>query len=407
MMKSNRTLVGALVAAALLAPGGSARPAAAQSLFASRGLGYLNSPLEGRARGLGGVGTGLPGANLSLVNPAGIAGIPAPAILVSFQPDFYSSDVGESSGRGSTARFPLIQVAAPFGTRVAVSAGYGTFLDQSWSAERQDTLRFAGRRPIPVTDRFIARGGVARLRLGGAYSVGERLAFGAGVDVFTGSLRDTLTRTMVADTSLVGTYFVASRTGTEFGYRGVGGSVGARWSPVEALNLGAAVSFGGTLRARPTGDSASRAGLAGKEYSLPLTVNAGASGRVSPGALVALSGEWARWSAADADLAAAGGARDSWTLAGGVEWDGSREDRTSFPVRVGARYSTLPFRWQASGGTSDFPTERAVTAGIGGRIAGGAALIDLAGERGWRGGSAAGLDERYWRLTASLALLGR
>lgn len=407
MKKLNRSLSAALAALGFLALGGSARPAAAQSLFASRGLGYLNTPLDGRARGLGGVALGLPGANLSLVNPAGIAGLPAPAILVSFQPDFYSSSVGAASSSGSTARFPLIQVAAPFGTRWAASAGYGTYLDQSWAADRQDTLRFAGRPPLAVTDRFVSRGGVARLRLGGAFSATDRLSFGAGLDLFTGSLRDTLTRTLNADTSLHDVYFVPSRSGSEWGYRGVGGSVGARWSPVTALNLAAAASFGGKLRARPTGDSTATAGLVGKEYTLPLTLHAGASGRVTPGALVALSGEWARWSSADADLAGAGGARDAWSLAGGVEWDGSREDRSSYPVRVGARYSALPFRWQGTGGASDFPTEKALTAGLGGRLAGGAALVDLAGERGWRGGSAAGVDERYWRLTASLTLLGR
>ena len=405
MMKLNRRFPAAVAALGFLALGGSVRAASAQSLFASRGLGYLNAPLDGRARGLGGVGTGLPGANLSLVNPAGIAGLQAPAILVAFQPDFYSSDAGGASNSGTTARFPLIQVAAPFGTRWAASAGYGTYLDQSWSAERQDTLSFTGRAPVTVTDRFVSRGGVARLRLGGAYGVTERIAIGAGLDIFTGELRDTLTRVLNADTALGGTVFTPSRQGTAWGYRGVGGTVGARWTPVEALNLAAAVSFGGQLRARPTGDSVSKLGLSGKEYTLPVTVNAGASGRVSVGALLAVSGEWARWSASDADLAAVGGARDSWSLAGGVEWDGSREGRSSFPVRVGARYSALPFRWQGTG--SDFPTEKALTAGLGGRLAGGAAMIDLAGERGWRGGSSAGLDERYWRLTASLTLLAR
>ncbi|HYH82187.1 MAG TPA: hypothetical protein VEX86_20430, partial [Longimicrobium sp.] len=70
----------------------------------------------------------------------------------------------------------------------------------------------------------------------------------------------------------------------------------------------------------------------------------------------------------------------------------------------GARYGQLPFRWT---GTAEFPNERAVTAGFGLGFGGGAALIDASAERGWRGGSAAGVDEPYWRFSFSLQVLGR
>ena len=67
--------------AALLA-GFLAAPAGAQSVFASRGLGYPIEPLDARSRGLGGVTTGLAEPAASLVNPASVAGTPVYGFVV-------------------------------------------------------------------------------------------------------------------------------------------------------------------------------------------------------------------------------------------------------------------------------------------------------------------------------------
>ena len=79
--------------------------------------------------------------------------------------------------------------------------------------------------------------------------------------------------------------------------------------------------------------------------------------------------------------------------------------RKSLPLRLGGRYAELPFRW--SGASSAFPTERAVSLGAGYSLGGRAALLDAAAERGWRGGSAAGIDESYWRFSFSVRVLAR
>ncbi|HEX2189410.1 MAG TPA: hypothetical protein VHG51_10955 [Longimicrobiaceae bacterium] len=390
------------VGAALLAGSG---PAAAQSLLASRGLGYVNPPVDARARGLGGAGLALPGGGLSLVNPAAIAALPAPAITVSFQPDFYDATLPGGESDGSTARFPLLHAVFPFGQRWTFSAGYGSFVDQTWAVERLDTLRL-GEREVEFTDRFISRGGVTRLRAGAAYSVTERFSVAAAADLYTGSVRDTLSRRFAPGDSLLSRRvdLAPASYGTAFTYRGLGAAAGVRWVPTDALNLAAAVALGGTLEARPAeGDSVS----VGRDYPLPLTFDVGASGRVAPRALVVLNAQWAGWSTADDELAATGGARDSWTVAGGVEMGSATPGQRTFPVRVGARYARLPFRWGPASEGNDFPDERALTAGLGARLAGGAAQVDLAAERGWRGGDAAALDESYWRLGLSLTLLGR
>lgn len=391
-----------LAGAALLA--GSA-PAAAQSLLASRGLGYVNQPIDGRARGLGGAALALPGGGLALINPAAIAALPAPGITMAFQPDFYTSALPGQDTDGSTARFPLLNAVFPFGTRWTFSAGFGSYLDQTWAVENGDTLRLPGRE-VEFVDRFTSRGGVTRIRAGGAYSFTERFAVGVGADLYTGSVRDTLSRRFArGDTTGDGNDLVSASYSTEWSYRALGASLGMRWVPTDALSLAASVTAAGTLEGRPTDEDDSVS--VGRDYALPLTFDVGASGRVTPGALVVLNAQWAGWSAADEDLARVGGARDSWMVAGGVELGSSTPEERSFPVRVGARYATLPFRWGPQSAGAAFPSEKALTAGLGARLAGGAAQVDLGGERGWRGGGDSVLDESYWRMTLSLTLLGR
>ncbi|HEV2147937.1 MAG TPA: hypothetical protein VGR37_11085, partial [Longimicrobiaceae bacterium] len=97
----------------------------------------------------------------------------------------------------------------------------------------------------------------------------------------------------------------------------------------------------------------------------------------------------------------------SWTLSGGVEFAPANLAARSFPVRVGARYSALPFRWGSVQEGNAFPSEMALTGGLGARLGNGQAQVDLGAERGWRGGGDAVLDESYWRLNLSLTLLSR
>ncbi len=324
---------------------------------------------------------------------------------MAFQPDFYTTTLPGQDTDGSTARFPLLNAVFPFGTSWTFAAGFGSYLDQTWAVESPDTLNLPGRE-VAIIDRFSSRGGVTRIRAGAAYSFTERFSVGVGGDLYTGSVRDTLSRRFArGDTTVGGGDLVSAAYSTEWQYRALGASVGMRWVPTDALNLAASVTAAGTLEGRPSSDADSVS--VGRDYTLPLTFDVGASGRVTPGALVVLNAQWAGWSAAGEDLARVGGARDSWTVAGGVELGSGTPEERSFPLRVGARYATLPFRWGPESAGAAFPSEKALTAGLGARLAGGAAQVDLGGERGWRGGGDSVLDESYWRMTLSLTLLGR
>jgi len=375
-------------AAALLAL--AAAPAGAQSVFASRGLGYPIEPLDARARALGGVTTGLPDPLISMINPASAAGMPGYGFVVALQPDHYDATAGSLRATGTTVRFPLLMAVFPATSRLAVQLGYGAYLDQHWQAVQSDSITLSTGRAA-VEDRFSSSGGVARFQAGAAYRVTERLSVGAAADVFTGAAHDSAVRTISG--------FLPATSEVVFTYSGIGVGVGARFQPTRLSSISAAVHGGGHIHAR-----ADSAGTVSKDYSNPLTVDAGASAQLVRNVVAVASGRWAGWSTVDDELVASGGARDATAFSAGLEYTGLGLFRKTTPVRLGARYAQLPFRWA---GAAEFPTERAVTGGLGFSFGGGAAQIDGSAERGWRGGASAGVDEPYWRFSVSLRVLGR
>ncbi|HEU0055020.1 MAG TPA: hypothetical protein VFQ39_17660, partial [Longimicrobium sp.] len=236
----------------------AAPSAGAQSILSSRGLGYPLQPLDARLRGLGGVSTGLESPRLSMVNPADAAGLPAPGLVFTFQPDVYDASAGNVEASGSTARFPLILAGFPLGRRFTGTVGYGSFLDQNWKVEQTDSLDLATGR-VEVNDRFVSRGAVARFRAGGAYRLTDRVAVGLAADLFTGAVHDSATRT------IGGTFPAVS--GVRYTYTGVGLTAGARYTG-SAVTVGAALSGGGKLNVEAS-DSLDP----GKEYTNPLRVD--------------------------------------------------------------------------------------------------------------------------------------
>jgi hypothetical protein len=383
-----------LIALFLLLGLTAAVPADAQSLFAGRGLGLVMEPVDARGAGMGGVTLGLPRGEISWTNPADMTGLLAPGLRAVFQFDDFNADFAGRSLSGSTARFPLIMGAFPAGDRWVLSAGYGGFVDQHWAIEQTDTLVF-GADSVFVLDRFASQGGIARLRLAAAYSVSAPLSVGVGVDAYTGLSQREFGRSFQEGQR-------PPCCTVEWRYSGFGGTAGVAWSPSEALNLSAAASFGGTLEARS--DSV---GVEGATFTIPTTLRAGGSARVAGNTLVAASAEWSGWGTLDGELVDVGGAQDSWSASGGMEWEGVQLRGRPFPVRLGARYASLPFSWDRPGAPATFPTERAATGGIGLLLAGGAARSDLSFEIGRRGGADAGVSESYSRFIFSVTALGR
>jgi long-subunit fatty acid transport protein len=370
-----------------------AGPASGQSVFATNGLGHQVEPQDGRSRALGGAALGFPEPEISWANPASAIGLIAPGLSLTYQYDEFSADAGADTFEGQTARFPLLLAVFPAGERLVFQAGFGSYLDQNWRLQEQDTLVFAGADSVGVVDVITSDGGVTRLRFGAGYHFGGGLGLGAAADFHTGSVQREEGRTFDPERGINDT--LLRRT---WRYRGVGYTVGAHWSPGQAGGVGVSVSYGGTLKAEPRDDEAEE-----RSYDLPISIQAGGTGRVLPNLLVALGGSWSGWSSVDDDLLLPGSTSDSWSVQGGVEWDGISLRERPIPLRIGGRTGVLPFSTEGSG---ESITERAFTFGSGLLLAGGAVRPDVAAEFGTRSEGSA-LDESYWRLSASIRVMGR
>jgi hypothetical protein len=392
------SLLPALLLAGLVAP----RAAAGQSLLASKGLGLEVQPMSARSAALGGVSLGLPGAEISWSNPAGAIGLPVGGMLASFQYDAYDARIGgRSIGEGNTARLPLLLAAFPFGSQWAVSVGFGGFLDQRWGATQPDSV-VLGSDSVAVLDVVRSDGGVSRFRVAAARRLVPGLSLGLGADVYTGGVR------RVAGRIFPGEGQPRCCT-TSWRYSGVGAVGSLDWNPSEALSVSASLTAGGTLRAKSQVDTldtdVENDVVRERDYDLPLTAHLGATGRVAPSLLVAATARWGGWSSLDPRLAAVGGARDDWGVGGGLEWDALQLGARTIPIRLGARYRTLPFG--ASGTEDAEPSERTFSLGTGLALTNGAARADVTVERGSRDGASDALSESFWRIVFSASVLGQ
>jgi hypothetical protein len=368
-------------------------PAVGQSVFATRGLGYTIEPLDARARGLGGVPLSLTEADLSWSNPGSAIGLPAPGILLSYQYDNFDSTLGTTTLDNSTARFPLILAGYSVTPRLLLMAGYGSYLDQNWALGRADTLVFLETDSIPVIDQLTSEGGVIRLRAGAGYGITESLGVALAVDFYAGEAK-----------RIQGRAFQGERTPqccrTTWNYNGMGVTAGANFRSSGAVTVSLSGTYGGILEAEPVeGDGAA------VEYELPISLRAGVSGRVGQATLITLGGIWEGWSSLDEVLVGGGGARDSWTLGGGLEWEGLVIRDRPVPFRIGGRTGALPFQWFADEQES-WSTERAFTLGSGIVLAGGAVRTDFSLEFGNRSGDV-NLEESFWGAAFSVRVLGR
>ena len=393
---SGRRMRGYAVLAGLVAAIVLPEPASAQSLFGSRGLGVVVSPVDGRAAALGGLGIALPGPSAALLNPADAGDANRRGVIVAIQPSATDLETSEGSDGVSATRFPLIQLLLPVGNRTVISAGYGAFLDQNWGVTSR-SITPLGDDTVTAIDRVTSRGGIAQGRAGVAFGVTEDLTLGASIGLLTGSSTRSALRTFADDS--IGLVPVQSETRST--YTAPLAALGMRYRIGSAVLVGAGLTWMGEMNvSEGEGEGEVESGI-----SMPLQVAAGASARLLDDLLVAVQTRWTGWSAAEElDDATAD---DVIELGGGVEWSGITTARRTFPVRIGARWGGQPFSF---GGEA--PSEMAYGFGIGGRLAGSeevpAALVDLGVERGSRGDlDDNGISESFWRATISVSLFSQ
>jgi hypothetical protein len=115
---------------------------------------------------------------------------------------------------------------------------------------------------------------------------------------------------------------------------------------------------------------------------LPYSFAAGARVRAAPRLLLAVSGTYRTWSAANSDLLAQGAVGSQNTIELGLGGELVRNVRRpgSLPIRLGVRYADLPFPVVAG----EHPKEFVIGAGTGARFAQDRAGVDISLEHAWR-----------------------
>lgn len=392
----------ALLAAVTLAV---AMPAAAQSLFATRGLGLPVSAVDARARALGGIGIGIAGLSTSLVNPADLAGLTRTGVTAALQPSSGTARIAGEEGELDGARFPLARIVFPLSGRVVMTVGYGGVYEQSFGIRTEGT-ELVGGEMLEVVDEVLSNGGLSELGAGLAWSAGSRLSLGIAGGIYAGNQRRTVTRTF-ADTTLDLDSF---NDEYRYEYRAPFARVGVRWDPNSILRLGASVTVASDLDIEGGTD-----GSVDESAPLPTRVAFGGSGFLASNLMLAVGAERAIQGGSgvlfEGDPESAR-VRDTWRVGGGLEFGGLGSGARSWPLRVGGSWAQLPFF-----GPGEEPAEEwSITGGIGFRLAGDPsdpqAVLDATIERGTRTGLRTtlhpdGLEERFWRLTVSLSLFGR
>lgn len=387
-----RAALGALTCLVLGASG-----AAAQSLLSAQGFGMPFVPADGRGIALGGIGMGLVGGELSVVDPAAAARLRLPSVGFTIQSSWAEPGDAESTEDFSGTRFPFLAVGYPaaFGT---VTLSLGGYLDQrwDWSSTHQIDLDGSGAQAM-VTDRFRSNGGISSVRLGFARRLTDRVDVGVQLGRHIGDVSRIFTRNF--DSLAVGGPVQPYNVGGRWSYRGWVGSVGAAADVGSSLRLAASWSWASDLDALPDDDTDGGAA----SIALPNELRVGGTVILSPLLRATFGAHHSGWSTTASGLAD-GTARDTFEWGGGIEWSGASVLGKPARLRFGYRDTPLPF---AQAGTAH-ASESALVGGLGIDLLAtqGVTLsrLDLALERGSRTGER--YEERFWRLSTSVRLSG-
>ena len=362
----------------------SSGAAAQNSIYGVRGIGFPTRALSAGSRALAGADAYFD--RLSAVNPAaaGAHGQVTAAALMTSEFRRYDALVTEVGGIRAT-RFPLAMVGGRLGRlplRYMVS--FAEYAERSFDVTQSGTVVLRGQ-DVAVDDRIVSDGGIADLRGALAWTPGSAVRIGGAVHVISGSTKLRVRRDFSDST------FRSYQQVNDLGFSGFGFSVGATVEPAPGLIVAALARVDSKLDA--TIDS-----IPAGTVDLPVTLGGGVQVTPIPAFRAAFSAEWRSWTDAQPDLDAATAAFDTWNLAGGVEIGGARSGASRMPLRLGARYATLPF---APAGREQ-PHELVLTAGTGLPFANNRAIIDATLERIMRDG--AGVSERAWMLTVGVSL---
>jgi hypothetical protein len=340
---------------------------AQSSQFGVRGLGFPGRGLAVRATGSSGA-FGLFDPESSL-NPAALGAVSTLTSVFTVTQSFRHEENPAGTASLRDSRFPQLSVVGPIReTGAALGLSYSNYTSRDFTSVTGGTVDLRGV-PVGVTDTFSSRGGLNDLRLAGAYRIHDRWMFGGGFHVITGSTR------LVSSRVFSDQNFLSARQRSEISYAGVGISAGVVRQFGPRFAVAALVRSDG--HANVDRDS-TRLGT----VDLPYTFGAGIHWQPRPGLNLATQTLFRTWSGANSDLLQQGGtgADNTFEVSLGAEYVSDARRPYRRPLRLGARYGTLPFPLAPG----DQGHEFGVSAGSGLRFAQQRGGVDLALEHLWR-----------------------
>lgn len=356
---------------------------AQNSVYGTLGIGFPGRPWGPAAASLGGGPAAFDAR--SAHNPAGIAALRRLTVMASTGTIFRDYTARDTVVNGLTeTRFPFGMFGgairrSPF----SIAVTYSLFAERNWNIFTMDSVDIRGQR-VEVTDQLSSDGSMTDIRGAIGWRIFRGVNLGAAFHKISGSARLTTIRRF-SDPNFQG---VIEPTRLEFS--GIGFSAGATFSLLPGVNLAAAIRTDTELKTKADSIDAG-------SVELPMTFVGGLS--IVPHTAVRLASTitYRSWSDARSDLAqiGAGNAFDTWEVGSGLELGSA--GASPLPVRVGFRYSELPFS-----PTNNQPREISVSGGTALVIANGRAVIDLALERLFRDGG--GASERAWYISAAVTI---
>ncbi len=373
----------ALIALALaLLPAGAV---AQSSQFGVRGLGMPGRPLSVRTFSLGGAFGMFDGA--SGLNPAALGSVGALTGQFTSLQDFRHVENPAGTASLRETRFPYVSIVGPVRQAPAVlGISFGSYTSRDFTLASSDTIILRDVL-VPVRDTFSSRGGLSDLRFAGAYRAGNVWLFGGSFHIITGSNRLRFRRAF-ADT----TYQAATQS-SELSYAGVGFDVGV------IRNFGPGFSVAATVRSDGHANvdlDSSRTSTVDLPYTFGLGLRWHPQARLELGSQLLVR----TWSGANSDLQSIGGVGSDNTVevSLGAEFASDLRRPNRVPLRLGARYGTLPFLLVPG----EQPSELGISIGSGMRFAQDRAGMDIGLEHVWR--AAGAYSERAFLLNIGVTV---
>jgi hypothetical protein len=359
-------------------------PAAhAQSNLSGQGFGFPTGQFSARTHGTGGSIAEMD--PLTPVNPATIGIFRTRVLFFQMEPEFRTVTTANGTERTTTARYPVVLGAMPFGSNWVVGISSSTLLDRTATTSFKTTQFLTPTDSVPMQTTFNIDGAMNDVRLGAAWSPRPWLRLGAGVHAITGH---NLVRVLQAFTDTVGFSSFAQQRLLGFGGSALSGGVQI---VANKFQLAASARMGGGLNLSVEDTvlgSANVPNRFGASFAFTGITNGAIAVRTSR----------ENWSGLDGLGSGALHGVDAWDTSIGADIPGPRFANRILFLRAGARTRTLPF--QAGGKTV---TENSVSGGLGTTFANGRVMADLAAIRASRSADL-NASERAWTVSFGVGI---